>query len=276
MKKLMLILLAIVSLSATAQNKQKIKGNREVLIKKFTIAPFNTIEIGEKFKVNLQNANDTTRVVIETDDNLFDVIHFNVENKVLKFWTSMKIVKKKRLRITVFVPKDFNTIKLIEKGQVFNENELELKNLNIEALNKSEAKLNLRVSENLNLKSSDKSNLNLVIHSPKTTVIVNGNAFLKANFDTKIANIETNKSANSELTGSVQFLKLKANDKSKVTAKNLKTDKMELTANGKTNVYINVSKEIIMKLSGKSKTYLFGSPEINLKTFEDNAILYKK
>ena len=124
MKKILLFILTVISFSMTAQKKEKIKGNREVLIKKFVLPSFSALEVGEHFNIKLEKATDTTRVIIETDDNLFDVIHYQVDEGVLKFYTSMEIVKKKRLRITVFVPEHFHRIKLKEKAKVFNEDKL--------------------------------------------------------------------------------------------------------------------------------------------------------
>ncbi len=276
MKKIMLILLTITSLSAFAQKKEKIKGNREVLIKKFTIAPFTAIEVGEKFNIKLEKATDTTRVVVETDDNLFDVIHFKVEDKVLSFWTSMEIVKKKRLRITVYIPANFNKIKLLEKGHVFTGTQLELNKLNLESYYKSGAKLDLKIKENLELNALEKSDLDLEILAPKANVNLSDNANLKAIFNLKTAEIEVNHSASCELEGDIEQLNLKALEKSKVKADQSDIKNVNLLSSDKAKVYISVTKQIIMNLSGKTETYLFGTPEIKLKSFEDNAALYKK
>jgi len=276
MKKLILILLAIVSLPAFAQKKEKIKGNREVLIKKFTVPSFSAIEVGEKFKVKLQKATDTTRVVIEADDNLFDVIHFNVENDVLKFWTTMEIVKKKRLRITVFVPDHFHKIKLIEKGKVFNDEQLDLKTLELEANDKSEAELNLHLKDNLELTALGKPDLNLEVFAPKASIRLSDDAELEAKVNIKSATIDMDKHASCKLEGSIDQLILKAGEKAEVKAEKLLAKEVKLSVFDKATVYINVSNQIKMNLSGKTETYLFGSPEIKLKTFEGNAVLYKK
>ena len=276
MKKLFLILLAIITLPVAGQKKQKVKGNREVLIKKFPVAPFTAIEVGEKFKIKLQKSFDTPQIIIETDDNLFDIIHFQVEDNVLKFWTSMEIVKKKRLRITVFVPENFNKIKLIEKGKVFNEEQLELNSLSLEAHDKSETNLNLRLKDNLELTASGKPDLEMEIFARKATVNLTDDASLTAKCNIKSANIKMDKSAVCELEGNIDQLVLKANDKTDFKAGNLTVKEANLSVSGKAVVNINVSKQITMKLSGKTETYLYGSPEIKLKSFEDNAVLYKK
>ncbi len=276
MKKIALILLAIISLSVNAQKKEKVKGNREVLIKKFPVASFSTIEVGEKFKVKLQKATDNPLIVIETDDNLFDIIHFVVEDNVLRFWTSMEIVKKKRLRITVFVPEEFNKIKLIEKGQIFNDDKLKFKDLHIETFNKAEADLKLHVKDNFELTATDKSDLKLEINTPKISIKLSGNAGLEGNVDTKTTIIEIDKSANCELEGNTDQLELKAGEKTKVKAEKFVTKEAKLSAFDKANITLNVTNQIIMHLSGKTETYLYGSPEIKLKSFEGNAALFKK
>jgi len=276
MKKIVLFVLLLTTSFGIAQKKEKIKGNREVLIKKFVIPSFHALELGEKFKVNIQKATDTTRVIIETDDNLFDVIHYSVEDGVLKFYTSMEIVKKKRLRITVFVPGHFDKIKLKEKAKVYNEELLNLQKLQLETTEKSEADLNMHIQEDLDLKAMDKSELKLELIAKKANAYFTGNSRIEGKLNIKTLTMNANDHAYVKLEGNVEQLSLKANDKAKVKADKLIIKEAEIKNFDKTDISVNVSGNIKMSLSGQSETYLYGSPKIKLKQFEDNAILYKK
>ncbi len=276
MKKLSLLILMLLSLSITAQKKQKIKGNKEVLIKRFTIPVFNEIEVGERFEVKLQKATDTTRVIIETDDNLFDVIHFNVDQGVLKFNTSMEIVKKKRLRITVFVPQNFNKIRLIEKGKIFTDEQLNLETLTIEANDKSESDLKIHIDKDLAITGRGKPELKLDVYAKKAQIYLTDNASVNGVVNINEVDFKLDNHAEAKLEGNFDDLTLKIKDKSKYKAEKLIVKKANLKAYDKTEVHINVSDKIDMKLSGKSETYLYGTPKINLKSFEDNAALFKK
>ena len=277
MKKLILIALIFTGIvSLNAQKKEKIKGNREVLIKKFLVPSFSEIEIGEKFEIALEKSTDTTRIIIETDDNLFDVIHYSVENEVLKFNTSMEIVKKKRLRITVFVPEKFHKIRLIEKGKVFNKDELSFDNLRIEAIEKGKAELFLDIKNNLEIEAADKSDLELEVTTNNTSVHLTGNASVKGKINTKNMEIALDDHSGFNMEGNCNQLKINTQSKAEYKSSKLEVKDAVLSTTGKSTVKINVSGNIVMKLSGESETYLYGTPKINLKTFNDNAILYKK
>jgi hypothetical protein len=277
MKKIILIVMVLSGLiTGTAQKKEKIKGNREVLIKKFTIPTFSEIEVGEKFEIALEKSTDTTRIVIETDDNLFDVIHFSVDNEILKFNTSMEIVKKKRLRITVFVPEKFHKIRLIEKGKIFNNETLSFENLRIESIEKGKAELNLNINNNLEIEATDKSNLELEVATKNASIHLSGSATLKGKLNVKNMDIILDDHALFKMEGNGNQLKIDAQSKSEYLSPKLEMKDVVMSAIDKTTVKINVSGNIVMKLSGESETYLYGSPKINLKTFNDNAILYKK
>jgi len=276
MKKIFILILAVISVTMTAQKKEKIKGNREVLIKKFEIPSFNSLEVGERFNIKLEKAIDTTRVVIEADDNLFDVIHYQVEEGVLKFYTSMEIVKKKRLRITVFVPEDFHQIKINEKAEVFNEDVLEFKALQIETGDKSSAELNLEIKDELAINTLGKSEIKLEAEAPKATFVLDEDSQLKGKIDIKNLDLKVFKSADAKLEGDVEQLSLTATDKAELKASDLSVKEADVKVKNKSDVYLNISNNVVLSLSGKSKTYLYGSSKIKLKSFNDNAILYKK
>ncbi len=265
-----------ISLTGYSQKKEKIKGNREVLIKEFGLAYFDAIEVGEKFSVALQKTSDTTRVVIETDDNLFDVIHFNIENKVLYFTTTKEIVKKKRLKITVFVPEKLNSISVIEKGIIFNEEPLSLGNLQIKAANRGKIKLNLQIKNNLVIKAADKSKIELTGRAQTASINLAEDANLEIEAQIQNADILLNDYAYFKAKGSAQQIKLKAQNKSTCKAAKWMVKDAVVSSSDKAETSINVSGNLNLKETGNTSVYLYGSPKINLKKFNDNASLYKK
>ncbi len=276
MKKILFTLMALISVVSFSQKKEKIKGNKEVLIKKFTIPNFSALEVGEKFEVAIQKSTDTTRVVIETDDNLFDVIHFSVENDVLKFATSKEIVKKKRLKITVFVSEKLNTINLSQKGRVYNEDEMSFDNLIINALGKSEVDLNLQIKNNLNIEATDKAEVVVNGNAKTAKIHIAESAEVKGDFSTSDIDIVADDHGYTKIEGAAKHMKLTVNKKAEVKYRNFKVTDAAISAYDKAGLEINVSNNLLLQLSGTSSTELYGNPKINLKRFKDNATLYKK
>ena len=277
MKKVLLIALALISLNALAQKKEKIKGNREVLIKKFTVEAFDKLEVGEKFEVLLQkNDEEPSQIIIETDDNLFDVIHFEVNDGTLRFSTSKEIVKKKRLRISVFVSEKFNTIQLIEKGKVFNDEALDLDQLKIISEQRGQSDLNLNIKNNLIVEASGKSKLKMKIKSGSVKLQLHDNASLEASVKTSDLGVSMDGHTDCQFEGVAKQMLVDIKDRAKLNAKKIDAQDMVITAADKAESKLNASGNLVLKLSGDSETYIYNSPKINLKHFKDNAKIYKK
>ncbi len=276
MKKLFLLSLTLSIFFTYGQRKEKIKGNREVLIKKFTIPSFNSIEVGEKFEIELQKSTDTTRIVVETDDNLFDVIHFNVEEGILKFNTSKEIVKKKRLKITVFVPENFSSIKVFEKAKVFNEEAFGLDHLKIEALQRGKINLNLDIKKELNIYLTDKSKFEFEGTAKTVEMKTNESSEAEAKWTVKNINMDIHDHSLVKLKGKADNSKIKTGQKTELKAENFVNGDAVVETEDKSSAEINVKNHLALKAKGNSEVYIYNHPKINLKVFTDNAILYKK
>ncbi|GAL71870.1 GIN domain-containing protein [Jejuia pallidilutea] len=102
MKKLALSLVfgLLIGTTITAQNPEKIKGNRLVSIVNTEINSFHTIALDEDFEIDLIY-NKIPSVEIETDENLHDVIDFIIKDSILYFNKLKRITSKKRLNIKV-------------------------------------------------------------------------------------------------------------------------------------------------------------------------------
>ncbi len=276
MKKLLVLILVLLTTISFGQRKEKIKGNKEVLIKKFTIPLFENIEVGEKFKVGLVKSTDTTRIEIETDDNLFDVIHFAVENGTLKFSTSKEIVKKKRLKITVFIPDNLASIRVIEKGKIYNEDALSFENLKIEAEKRGKLELNTDVKNDLQIIATDKTDIKIEGTSKSLDIKLQENAKLNGELSAKSLIVQLDDHSNMSIKGKVNEAKITTNSKTEFKAKDFEISNAVLRANDKSDVYINVNDNLSLRAIGETEVYIYNNPKINLKAFKDNAVLYKK
>ena len=232
--------------------------------------------MGERFEVVIQKSTDTTRVIIETDDNLFDVIHFSVTDKVLHFSTSKEIVKKKRLRITVFVSEQFNAIYVKEKGKVTIDDEMVFDNLVVDASEKSEIELNLQVKNSLNVEATDKAELVINGNAKTTKIHLSESAEIKGDFSALNMDIVLNDHGYTKFEGTTKQLKLTANKKAEVKCRNFKVSDAVVKVFDKSSIEINVSGNLSLIATGSSSTEIYGNPKINLKRFKDNATLYKK
>ncbi len=276
MKKILLLLLVGLSIVSYGQKKEKIKGNRQVLIKKFPLPDFKALKVGEKFEIELKKVTDTTKVIIETDDNLFDVIHFKVEEGVLSFYTSQEIVKKKRLRITIFVPEYFNSIELFEKGKVYNEESLSLSDLNLHALDKGKTDLVMDIKNKLSVNGGNKTQLKMDVTASMAEIYLDEDAQtdFKASFSQ--LSLSLNDHAIGQFNGESKIAEITNNDKGQFKGENFVIDKASVLSKDKTKTFVNVTKDLDITAKNNTNIFIYNQPKINLKAFEDHAVLYKK
>jgi len=281
MKKL-LLLLSFITLSIHITNAQdKVKGSKIVSIVETEIDDFHTLELGENFEVQLTEASIPS-VEIETDDNLHDVIEFEVRNGILSFRTNAKIRSKKKLNITIRYNNVLNNIEVSDNADI--------------------ATLGTIKADSLfNLDIRDKARVNLDIDAKNTSIAMSGksglklNARSKLNITSSLLNVKMSNSSKLEAIISCDSLQLNMDDKSYFTSEG-KTEKLEAkitgsgnfdaknfnsnnclaTLNEDSDFAIQVREQFILNATGNSETYLYGNPKITIDKFSDKVKLYKK
>lgn len=279
MEKNILILLIVLIYTNINFAQEKIKGNKKVTVVKTDLKPFTKIKVSDDFKIVLLRSNQSS-IEIETDENLHDVIDFNIEDTTLVISTSKKI-KAKRLNITVSYEKPLEEITLNEDSEIEALNTLKSPNLLLKVNDFSKADL-IIISDNFNLKNNNKSRFQLSSKS-------------KLNIESKNVNLELNESSNSDIsikTDSLQVI-MKENsfatisgfasfsnaiftDSSKFKGKNLIVDECYSIIKDNADFIIHCMDTIKIEASEKSSTEIYGNPEILLIKFENQSKLAKK
>ncbi len=101
MKRVILFLSLMVCFQAFSQRKPKIKGNRNVIEVRKSLPPFKAIELNDDLEISLQQAPEEG-YTITADDNLIDVLKFQVDDSTLVIGSFYNITGKKKLDITVY------------------------------------------------------------------------------------------------------------------------------------------------------------------------------
>ena len=142
-KKALLTLCFCLLAMATYSQKDKIKGSKNVTTQETRINSFNRIVVGEKFKVDLIEG-DEASVFIEADDNLHDVIKFNVADSTLYFSTSMRITTSRKMNIKVTYTNTLKQIETLENGEVSSLTSINLDDIVLVHSGTSKAFLNVK------------------------------------------------------------------------------------------------------------------------------------
>lgn len=269
-----LLLLLLISTLALAQKNEKIKGSKTVTIEQKEIGDFDAIEVNDNIEVYLDRG-EKCELKIEADDNLHEMITYDLSAKTLRINTAKKATNYKKLIVRVTYTKELKRITTKNEAVLFAIQEIQLDNIAFEAYDNSVLNLNVN-SGDFSLKSNDKSQTELNLKSENATIELSKNASLKALVSALELKCDLYQKSKAVLEGDVNNASIRLDNNASFIANNLVIKTAELLAESYSNCSINVSTNISLDASGHSEIQLYGDQKIEIKRLTDNAVLNKK
>lgn len=275
MKKLYFLLLALVITSvALGQKKEKIKGSKIVTVTQKEVEPFENLEIEDNLEIFIIKG-DKQSIEIEADDNLHDVLKYEMVGSSLRLSSTKEVTGAKKFSVRVTYTDNLKLITVKQEAQLNSLADLQLDEITIKNYDYSKSYLNVK-STHFTLLMNDKSKAELNIKSESATLELSKNAELKALVTTQNLKLDLYQKTSANVEGDATMAKIRLDNNSNLTAKKLIAGEMELTAESYSNVSVNATNKINITATGKSEIQLYGAPKINMINFADNATLYKK
>lgn len=275
MKKIYFLLLAsLIAFGATAQKKEKIKGSKIVTVTQKEVEAFDNLEIDDNLEIFIIKG-DKQSLEIEADDNLHDVLKYEMVGPTLKLSALKDVTGAKKFSVRVTYTDNLKLITVRSEAQLNSLADLQLENITVKNYDYSKSYLNVK-SANFTLLMNDKSKAELNVKSESATLELSKNAELKALVTTQNLKMDLYQKTSATVEGDVAQAKIRLDNNSNLSAKKLTVADMELVAESYTNAIVNAAKTISITATGKSEIQLFGSPKVNMINFADNATLYKK
>lgn len=269
-KSILLVLCVLMSTLSIAQDK--VKGSRVLSTNTTDINPFNRLLLTEDFEVKLVKAK-TAAVKIVTDENLHDYIQIINKDSTLTLKTTAKLRDKKQ-EITVFYTDVLNTIELKENAEVFSKNSLKFKDLTLVTTDNSKAFLTIECNL-LKHTNEGKARNKLNIIASNVTLELNDNSKVEALIYALKIEADLLESTTALIEGDIEALDLNADNSSNFNGEKLSAKTINIITLNRAEAKVNASSNLIINASGTSKIEIFGSPKINIESYEDNAILKK-
>lgn len=269
----LLTLLLFTSL-VVAQKKEKIKGSKIVTVSVKEIPVFENIEINDNFEVFLVKS-EKPSFEIEADDNLHDIISYEVIAGTLKVTSLREVTGEKKFAIRINYTSELKLITAKNESSIHALADLELDNITIKNYDNSRAFLNVKANY-FALILNDKSEAEINIKADNTSIELSKNADLKALLNSKEFKLDMYQKSQAEIEGNVNNAKIRLDNDIVLTAKKLVIADLELTIENYAKCYINVTDELALIASGKSEIELLGNSKIEISKFTNNATLYKK
>jgi len=255
-------------------SQEKIKGNKIVTIIETDVNDFNKIIVGEKFNITLVKS-DRPTVEIETDENLHDVIQFDVKDYTLTFKTTSKITSKKKLNIRVKYAQELLSIETKEDSDLSAVSTIMSDTLVLKTYGNSKASFYLE-SQKFKLINGEKSKVALNIKSSFIHLDLNENSKIEALIISDSLQVNLNRSATAEIEGDINYLNISAINSSNFKGKNLSAKTCDVLVQDTSDISIQVTESLTIEATEKSKLSLYGNPKIIINKFTDTAQLNKK
>ena len=274
MKNLVLVCIALfLSVTLSAQKKEKIKGNKIVTDVYKTLEDFHAIEIADNLKVNITQSQENG-YHLKADENLVPLVKLDILNGVLKIYTTMNITSSKELEIDLTFT-EIDRIALNGDAELVSKNRLDFQDLSFFASDDTSYKLDIK-AKNGTFNLGEGSKGDIMLKGDKTVMILNDNAYLKGDIVSDDLDLTVNKRADMDLKGDVENLKLTATGSTDIKAKKLKATYADLNASNSADIYVNATKELKIYTKGKSYVYVYGNPELKVDGLNDKSKIIKK
>lgn len=275
MKKLYFLLLALAITSVTvAQKKEKIKGSKIVTVTQKEVESFDNLEIDDNLEIFIIKG-DKQSIEIEADDNLHDVLKYEMVGSSLRLSSSKEVTGAKKFSVRVTYTDNLKLITVRSEAQLNSLADLQGDNITVKNYDYSKSYLNVKAAH-FTLIMNDKSKAELNAKSESVTLELSKNAEIKALVATQNLKMDLYQKTSATIEGDAAMAKIRLDNNSNLTAKKLAAIDMELVSEAYSNVSVNAAKTISITATGKSEIQLFGAPKINMINFADNATLYKK
>jgi hypothetical protein len=269
----LLTLLLFTSL-VVAQKKEKIKGSKIVTVSVKEIPVFENIEINDNFEVFLVKS-EKPSFEIEADDNLHDIISYEVIAGTLKVTSLREVTGEKKFAIRINYTSELKLITAKNESSIHALADLELDNITIKNYDNSRSFLNVKANY-FALILNDKSEAEINVKADNTSIELSKNADLKALVTGKELKLDMYQKSQATIEGNVNDAKIRLDNYIILTAKKLIIANLELTTENYSKCYVNVTNELTLMASGKSEIELLGESKIEITKFANNATLYKK
>ena len=275
MKKHYFLLIALVITAVSfAQKKEKIKGSKIVTVTQKDVEPFQNLDINDNLEIFIIKG-DKQSIEIEADDNLHDVLKYEMNGNTLQLSSTKEVTGAKKFSVRVTYTNDLKLITVRSEAQLNSLADLQGDNITVKNYDYSKSYLNVKATY-FTLIMNDRSKAELNAKSESVTVELSKNAEIKALVTTQNLKMDLYQKTTATIEGDAAQAIFRADNNANLTAKKLNAVEMELVAEAYTNVSVNAIKNISITATGKTEIQLFGAPKINMVNFADNATLYKK
>jgi hypothetical protein len=275
MKKILILSFTSFLFLAHLNAQEKLKGNKIVTLQSRDVTYFNSILIKDNLKVFI-NESPNPKVSVETDENLQNAIKTRISDGVLEVYISQPIRRKKKLNVYIGVTDSIQRIEARSNASIIGENEIHTGDIELVALDNGSIKMNFNATS-INIIAQDRSDLQIGVSTKgEVDVTSKQTASVKMQVTCSKFNAIQSNSSMIKPVGNCEEVIVVANDNANFKGKDLLADYATVNASDKSDVYVNIAKELIVNIENTAKLYIYDNPMITIEKFSDKSTLFKK
>ena len=257
-----------------AQKKEKIKGSKIITLSIKELESFENIELRDDFEVSLVKS-DKPSLEIEADDNLHDIINYEIKGNTLSITALKEPIGFKKFSLRINYHDALKLIVIRNQVELKALADLSLDNITVKGYDNSKLFLNVK-SNYFALLLDDKSEAEVNVKAENTTLELSKNSELKALITSPEFKIDMYQKSEATIEGKATNAKIRLDNTSNLMAQKFVIGNLEIDTENYSKCEINVTTSIQIAAAGKSQIELFGEPKISIEKFTNNTTLYKK
>lgn len=271
-KHILLLVLALSVSIVSAQRKPRIKGNRSVIEVRQALPSFHSITLLDDLDISLERSSEPG-YAIEADDNLIDVLKFEVTSDTLYVSSFYNITAKKKLNIKVF----YNNLEAItlKEGQLECKDIISSENLSINTSGMARLIANAK-STFLQLQMDGQSKGEYNLDSDSIQVVLKDRADARIYQASDHLQLNMGDNSDARLEGTTTLMDLDLKFSSNLKAEQMEAATVRATVVHSASAYLRATENLELTSAGSASTYLYGDPKITIHEFRDTCKLYKR
>ena len=259
---------------AIGQNKEKIKGSKIVVEKPIEIGEFTALEIEDNLTVFLEKG-PKNEIKLESDDNLKDVISFDIKEKTLRIYTTKEITSFKKLTLKIKYTSDLKQVTAKNISIINALEAVQLDDITFKSLDYAKLYLNVN-SKSFNLISDDKTKVELNLKAEKSKIQLSKNAQIKALVTTTDLALDMYQKAAANIEGETTNAIIRQDNYSEFIGVRFTIKNADVTTEDHAICNVFADTSLVIDANSFSKIYLLGAPRIEVRKFLGEAQLIKK
>ncbi|MFY7811122.1 MAG: GIN domain-containing protein [Flavobacterium sp.] len=274
MKKIIILIIIFNSIFSFSQKTEKIKASKNVTISQKELIPFKKLELCNHLDVILIKGNEC-KLEIEADDNLHETFTIKNTGDQLVISNQNKISGSKKMLLKLTYNEDLESILIKDDVKLTSIHDFENSKISITAYNDSKLKLGIK-NKNTTINCYDNSKFEVAIITDEFTLNTINDSEFEADISSLKSTISCIDKSSIEIKGTTEDLALTCKDSSDYKGKKFISATANVNCKGKSLIEINCKNNLILNAINNSKIELFGTPKIQIDTFDGEVLLQKK